>query len=133
MQPECLSGQTQQMVTRERGRFIEPRLLLKTDKLARTVDGYRAIALKSEDKIYLRSRNDKDFSQRYVQVVKGLRGLPGGGQRWPSFIQFAPELRLGERSDPVLHLRRLGGRVNTDSCIEQRVTDVRCTLGRVSV
>ena len=40
------------------------------------LDGYRAIAYKKKGKLYLRSRNDNDFSLRYPAVVKGLTGLP---------------------------------------------------------
>lgn len=55
-------------------------LLLKTDMLpddaARweyqlKLDGYRAIAFKSDGKIYLRSRNNKDFATSYPNVVAG--------------------------------------------------------------
>src|SRR6187399_1198204 len=65
-------------------RFIEPMLLLRTDKLPEgpdwitelKFDGYRAIAFKSGGKLHLRSRNDNDFSIRYSGVVKGLAKLP---------------------------------------------------------
>ncbi len=40
------------------------------------LDGYRAIAFKSGQRVSLRSRNDKDFSRRYPAVVKGLARLP---------------------------------------------------------
>jgi bifunctional non-homologous end joining protein LigD len=65
--------------------FIPPMLLLKTDALpddaARweyqlKLDGYRAVAYKTGGTLYLRSRNDKDFRQRYPAVVAGLAGLP---------------------------------------------------------
>jgi DNA ligase D-like protein (predicted ligase) len=68
-----------------KARFIEPMLLLRTETLpddARRwryqlkLDGYRAIAFKSKGKVYLRSRNDNDFSLRYPSVVTGLAGLP---------------------------------------------------------
>ena len=68
-----------------KARFIEPMLLLRTETLpddARRwtyqlkLDGYRAIAFKSKGKVYLRSRNDNDFSVRYPSVVTGLAGLP---------------------------------------------------------
>jgi bifunctional non-homologous end joining protein LigD len=66
-------------------RFIEPMLLLRTDALpddaARwdyqlKLDGYRAIAFKTGGRVFLRSRNDNDFSVRYPAVVEGLAGLP---------------------------------------------------------
>lgn len=40
------------------------------------IDGYRAIAIKTGGTLYLRSRNDNDFSRRYPGVVKGLAKLP---------------------------------------------------------
>jgi bifunctional non-homologous end joining protein LigD len=66
-------------------RFIEPMLLLRTDKLPADgsrreyqlkLDGYRAIAFKSGRALHLRSRNDNDFSARYAPIVKGLAKLP---------------------------------------------------------
>jgi DNA ligase D-like protein (predicted ligase) len=40
------------------------------------LDGYRALAIKSGDRVRFRSRNDKDFSARYPQVAKALAALP---------------------------------------------------------
>jgi bifunctional non-homologous end joining protein LigD len=68
-----------------KARFIEPMLLMRTDALPDDagrwsyelkLDGYRAIAYKSGGALYLRSRNDNDFSRRYPAVFKGLAGLP---------------------------------------------------------
>ena len=68
-----------------KARFIQPMLLLRTDALPDDprrwtyqlkLDGYRAIAYKTRGKVYLRSRNDNDFSLRYPAVVEGLAGLP---------------------------------------------------------
>src|SRR6185295_7042261 len=64
--------------------FIHPMLLLRTDRLREGPewryelkhDGYRAIAFKSRGKLSLRSRNDKDFSDRYPAILKGLAKLP---------------------------------------------------------
>jgi bifunctional non-homologous end joining protein LigD len=64
--------------------FIDPMLLLRTDKLPGNanwqyevkLDGFRAIAFKSAGKVHLRSRNDKDFSNRYPAIVKALSALP---------------------------------------------------------
>jgi DNA ligase D-like protein (predicted ligase) len=65
--------------------FVEPMLLLRTETLpdepARweyqlKLDGYRAIAFKTGGKLYLRSRNDNDFSGRYPGVLRGLARLP---------------------------------------------------------
>jgi DNA ligase D-like protein (predicted ligase) len=65
-------------------RFIPPMLLLKKETLPDgpdwlyeiKLDGYRAIAFKSGGRIYLRSRNDKDFTSRYPAIVEGLGRLP---------------------------------------------------------
>lgn len=65
-------------------KFIPPMLLLRKDSLSEgdawqyelKLDGYRAIAFKSGGKLYLRSRNDKDFAVRYPSVVKALTKLP---------------------------------------------------------
>jgi DNA ligase D-like protein (predicted ligase) len=68
-----------------KARFIEPMLLLPTDRLpddqdryeyGLKLDGFRAVAFKTGGRIELRSRNDKDFAGRYPGVIKGLAGLP---------------------------------------------------------
>src|SRR5215207_6167062 len=67
-----------------KARFVPPMLLLKTEKLPNDprwlyqlkLDGYRTIAFKTGRKVHLRSRNDKDFAERYPGVVKGLARLP---------------------------------------------------------
>ena len=73
------------MAARVKARFIQPMLLLSTDRLPDDpakweyqlkLDGYRAIAFKSNDTIQLRSRNDNDFTKRYPAVVRGLAKLP---------------------------------------------------------
>jgi DNA ligase D-like protein (predicted ligase) len=73
------------MPARVKARFVEPMRLLRSDTLpddpARwsyqlKLDGYRAIAFKSDGKVQLRSRNDNDFSVRYRDVVRGLANLP---------------------------------------------------------
>jgi len=40
------------------------------------LDGYRAIAFKTDGKVYLRSRNDKDFGLRYTAVGDASLAVP---------------------------------------------------------
>src|SRR5450432_3621373 len=64
--------------------FIEPMLLLRTEKLPEgpdwlielKLDGYRALAIKTDGKVHLRSRNDNDFNGRYPGIVKALSPMP---------------------------------------------------------
>jgi DNA ligase D-like protein (predicted ligase) len=64
--------------------FVEPMLCLATAKLPEgdrwqyelKLDGYRAVAFKSRGKVWLRSRNNKDFATKYRAVVSALRDLP---------------------------------------------------------
>lgn len=64
--------------------FIEPMLLLRTEKLPDgpewvkelKLDGYRSLAIKSGGKVHLRSRNDNDFSVRYPGIAKALAPIP---------------------------------------------------------
>jgi bifunctional non-homologous end joining protein LigD len=59
-------------------------LLLRTDRLPDgedwlyevKFDGYRALAIKSGGKVYLRSRNDNDFAIRYEKIAKALAAMP---------------------------------------------------------
>ena len=67
-----------------KARFIEPMLLVRTEKLPEgsnilyeiKFDGYRAIAFKTGGKIHLRSRNDNDFAARYPSIAKALQSVP---------------------------------------------------------
>jgi bifunctional non-homologous end joining protein LigD len=67
-----------------KARFIDPMLLLRTEKLPEgpdwlyelKLDGYRAMAVKSGSKVQLRSRNDNDFTTRYSGIAKALAPMP---------------------------------------------------------
>jgi ATP-dependent DNA ligase len=56
---------------------MEPMLLLRSSELPEgaswlielKLDGFRAIAFKAAGKVQLCSRNDKDFNERYPEVV----------------------------------------------------------------
>jgi bifunctional non-homologous end joining protein LigD len=62
--------------------FIEPMLLLADTTLPDgwlyeiKLDGYRAIAGRTGNIVHLRSRNDKDFAQRYSPIARALKTLP---------------------------------------------------------
>jgi len=73
------------MAERVTAGFVEPMLLLKTEKLPDDrsrwayqlkFDGYRAIAFKTGGRVSLRSRNDNDFTNRYRTVPPALANLP---------------------------------------------------------
>src|SRR6202035_1246750 len=59
-------------------------LLLRCDELPDTpewlrelkFDGYRAVAIKSEGRVHLRSRNDNDFGSKYPGIATALGALP---------------------------------------------------------
>lgn len=65
-------------------RFIEPMLLLQTDKLPEgaawlhevKLDGYRAIAGRSGNSILFRSRRDNDFTRKFPSIAKAFGSLP---------------------------------------------------------
>jgi len=64
--------------------FIEPMLLLRTEKLPEgpewlieiKLDGYRALAIKGRGKVELRSRNNNDFGTRSPSIVRALASMP---------------------------------------------------------
>jgi ATP-dependent DNA ligase len=67
-----------------KARFIPPMLLQRVSSLPEgpawsyevKLDGYRALAIKANGKVLLRSRNNKDFNAKYPGVVKALAALP---------------------------------------------------------
>jgi DNA ligase D-like protein (predicted ligase) len=67
----------------EIGHFIEPMACLAVADLPAgsdweyelTLDGYRAIAFKTRGRVHLRSRNGKDFSQRFLSLIRPLQPL----------------------------------------------------------
>lgn len=67
-----------------RANFVEPMLLLRTERLPEGADwlyelkfdGYRSLAIKTAGKVHLRSRNDNDFNVRYPGIVKALAPMP---------------------------------------------------------
>ncbi len=64
--------------------FIEPMLLLPTNMLPTgphvvyelKLDGFRAEAIKIGGRVHLRSRNNKDFNDKFPAVVQALAELP---------------------------------------------------------
>jgi DNA ligase D-like protein (predicted ligase) len=67
-----------------KARFVEPMLLLRQEALPEgpgwvyeiKLDGYRALAIKSDGKLQLRSRNGNAFNSRYPAIAKALLALP---------------------------------------------------------
>jgi DNA ligase D-like protein (predicted ligase) len=63
--------------------FVEPMLLAKTEQLPGgkgwlheiKLDGYRCVALKTNGKVRLYSRNGNDFTERYISITKALSAL----------------------------------------------------------
>src|ERR1700686_3441974 len=68
---------------RIKAQFVEPMLLLPASQLPEAqewiyelkLDGYRAVAIKTEGKVQLRSRTNKDFNAKYPGVVNALPAL----------------------------------------------------------
>jgi bifunctional non-homologous end joining protein LigD len=67
-----------------KAQFVEPMLLLRTERLPEgrawlyelKLDGFRAEGIKSGGRVYLRSRNDKDFNAKYPAIVQALAAMP---------------------------------------------------------
>jgi DNA ligase D-like protein (predicted ligase) len=72
------------VVDKTKASFIPPMLLVRTEKLPQgqdwlyelKLDGYRSVALKTGGRVYLRSRNNKDFNATYPHIVKALANMP---------------------------------------------------------
>ena len=70
-------------IQKTKAAFIEPMLLLSSESLPEgpdwmyelKLDGYRAIAFKTDSAVQLRSRNNNDFATKYPGVVKALATL----------------------------------------------------------
>ena len=72
------------MAQKVKAGFIEPMLLLPASDLPDDdawlkelkLDGYRALGIRTDGKVQLRSRNDQDFAVRYAEIAKALAKLP---------------------------------------------------------
>jgi ATP-dependent DNA ligase len=72
------------VATKTKARFIEPMLLLRTEKLPEgaewlyelKLDGYRTLAIKSGGQVHLRSRKNNDFSLSYPVIARALAAMP---------------------------------------------------------
>ena len=79
----CIDSELNSM-PKARATFVEPMLLLPTETLPAgaewiyelKLDGYRALGIKAQTQIQLRSRNDNDFRSRYPAIVEALASLP---------------------------------------------------------
>ena len=75
-------AQTNQKKTK--AEFVEPMLLLRSETLPEgsgwlyelKLDGYRALAIKTDSKVLLRSRNDNDLTSKYPLLPKALAAMP---------------------------------------------------------
>jgi bifunctional non-homologous end joining protein LigD len=97
--------------------FIEPMLLQAVSALPDDrsrwlyqlkIDGYRAIAYKQNGTLYLRSRNDNDFSSRYPSIAKALTKLPA------DTVIDGEIVALGEDGRPSFNLLQNHGSTHPD-------------------
>jgi ATP-dependent DNA ligase len=71
-------------IEKSRLAFTEPMLALAVTKLPEgpawsyelKFDGYRALALKTDGRIKLLSRNGKDFTKRFASIARAFEPLP---------------------------------------------------------
>lgn len=67
-----------------KARFIEPMLLQRGERLTEgdshvldvKLDGFRTEAIKTGGRVFLRSRNNKDFNAKYPAIVQALATIP---------------------------------------------------------
>ncbi|HTU44878.1 MAG TPA: non-homologous end-joining DNA ligase [Bryobacteraceae bacterium] len=110
--------------------FVEPMLLLRTEKLPEgkewlyeiKLDGYRALAIKSGGKVDLRSRNDKDFNGRYPGIAQALGAMPD------NTVIDGEIVALGEDGRPSFNALQNYG--STDAPLHFYVFDVLLLKGR---
>ncbi|MCZ2152474.1 MAG: non-homologous end-joining DNA ligase [Bryobacterales bacterium] len=94
--------------------FIEPMLLLAEPRLPEgwlyelKLDGYRALAARVDSKVFLRSRNDKDFTRKFPTITAALQALPD------KTVIDGEVVALDERGMPSFNLLQnsLSGEVN---------------------
>ena len=97
-----------------KARFIEPMLSLAVSKLPAgpawsyelKFDGYRALGLKTENRIQLLSRNGKDFTRRFSPLAAALEKLPGETVVDGEIVAYDTQ---GRPSFNVLQNHRSGG------------------------
>src|SRR6516225_5655689 len=110
--------------------FIEPMLLLRTEKLPQgadwlyeiKLDGYRALAIKSGGKVQLRSRNDNDFTERYSSIAAALCTVPD------ETVLDGELTALDEEGRPSFHL--LQNYVSSKAALFFFIFDVLILRGR---
>src|SRR5215471_10816773 len=86
------------------------------------LDGYRAIAFKSEGKAHLRSRNDNDFTRKYPAVAEALAELPD------ETVVDGEIVALDESGRPSFNLLQNYG--SSNSAVVYYVFDVLILSGR---
>jgi DNA ligase D-like protein (predicted ligase) len=110
--------------------FIEPMLLLNTDVLADgpewlyelKLDGYRAIAVKADGGVQLRSRNNNDFNGDYLHIAEALACLPNDSVADGEVVAFD---NTGRPSFNTLQNRR-----SSDGPVFYYLFDVMVLAGR---
>src|SRR5215469_6105679 len=66
------------------------------------LDGYRALAIRTDGRVHLRSRNNKDFNARYAAVAKVLAALPDETRQFILGVITQPSIRGSRlRTEPA--------------------------------